>query len=311
MRTRPASLGLAAVLLLAGCGQAAAPASGGPADDNPASPAATPAASPPSSLPSEAIQHPTGAGDVILRVSQVGGFVRMESLLGRIPVFTLYGDGRVLLSADDSTGGAAGGGGLNPGANPGGPIPGTPLAEARLDENAVQQILGYAITQGGLGTAKATYRGTIPDLPTTVFEIHTADVDRTVSVRALTADPAPGPDAAAYRALASLLAKLGTIGTVGEFTPAAWIAVLGETGADPAAPAAAWPWPDLAPSAFAQPAGTDPVPFPKHILTQAQVDAVGAAIGPGGASGFRFAGPDGKTYVVAIRPALPEEAAAS
>lgn len=87
--------------------------------------------------------------------------------------------------------------------------------------------------------------------------------------------------------------------------------MLAETEADPAAPAAAWPWPGLEPSAFAQPVDTDPVPFPKHILTQAQVDAIGAEIGPGGAGGFRFIGPDGKTYVVAIRPALPEETEAT
>lgn len=307
MHTRAALLALAATALIAACA-GNTPASQGATEGGTTATPAGPASTPPTTPAPDAIQHATGAGDVILRVSLLGGFVRMEYLMGRVPTFTLYGDGRVLLVPDDNTGGGGtGAGGLNPGVKAGAPIAGTPLAEAHLDEGAVQQILRYAITQGGLGTARQSYQGTIMDLPSTLFEIHTGDVDRAVSVGALTADPEPGPDAAAYRAFASLLAKLRAIGTAGTYEPKAYIAVLSETEADPAAPASAWPWPELEPSAFAQPLDTDPVPFPKHILTRAQVDAVGVEIGPGGASGLRFDGPDGKTYVVAIRPALPEE----
>ena len=42
------------------------------------------------------IGHPTGAGDVLLRISDEGGFVPVEYLLTALPSFTLYGDGTVV-----------------------------------------------------------------------------------------------------------------------------------------------------------------------------------------------------------------------
>jgi hypothetical protein len=43
---------------------------------------------------SDAIEHPTGAGDIVLRAATRGGFVRLETVMSRLPEFTLYGDGR-------------------------------------------------------------------------------------------------------------------------------------------------------------------------------------------------------------------------
>ncbi len=304
---RPAVLAFLAVLIVSACGAGAGSTGSVPANQEASGASPTAAAGTPvASLPADAIQHPTGSDDVILRAAQSGGFVRMDSLMARVPVFTLYGDGRALIMPVDAP--VAGGpkGGI-----PGAIVPGTPLREVRLDEEAVQEILTYAITSGRLGTAKPSYEAQVMDLPTTIFEIHTGDLDRNVSVGGLGAEPLPGPDAVAYRAFSSLLDKLRAIGTTGEFVPEAFVAVLAETEPDPAAPAATWPWPDLEPSAFTPPADTDPIPFPKHDLTAEQVAALGVEMGPGGASGFRLQGPDGKTYVVAIRPSLPEEIGAA
>ena len=46
--------------------------------------------------PPGAIDHPTGATDVVLRLEEGGGFVPIEFVATQAPIFTLYGDGRVI-----------------------------------------------------------------------------------------------------------------------------------------------------------------------------------------------------------------------
>lgn len=301
--SRAIVVALAATLTLAACASAvgtAAPVAVAPtpaASPGPAgSPAASPTSTPAAPLPADAIVHPTGPTDVVLRVSTQGGFVRMEVVMGRVPEFTLYGDGRVLLLPEDV------------GADPAAP---RPLREVRLGEDDVQRILAFALTEGRLGVARDAYLGGNIDAPSTVFEIHAGGVDKTVLVTGLVADPEPGPDAVDLTAFASLLTRLRAMPTTTDYAPDAYVAVLAETEADPAQPAGRWPWPDLAPADFVQAADTDPVPFPKRLLTADQVAAVGAAVGPAGLAGQRMAGPDGRVYVVAVVPALPEASAAS
>ncbi len=45
----------------------------------------------------DTIEHPTGAGDIVLRAATRGGFMRLETVMSRLPEFTLYGDGRALI----------------------------------------------------------------------------------------------------------------------------------------------------------------------------------------------------------------------
>src|SRR5262249_15209572 len=94
-----ASLALAALLVLAGC-----------TSTNPTQPPGSPApgsASPPASSPSftptstaaptvGAIDHPTGATDVVLRLEQGGGFAPIEMNVAEAPIFTLYGNGVIV-----------------------------------------------------------------------------------------------------------------------------------------------------------------------------------------------------------------------
>lgn len=44
------------------------------------------------------IAHPTGAGEVVLRVATGGGFVPVEYNLTMLPEFSLFGDGRVIVT---------------------------------------------------------------------------------------------------------------------------------------------------------------------------------------------------------------------
>jgi hypothetical protein len=218
----------------------------------------------------------------------------METVMGRVPLFTLYGDGRVLLVPEDP--------GMEPDAAP-------RLRETRLSEDEVQRLLRYALVDGGLGLAREDYPAMVMDAPNTVFEIHADGMDKRIVVNALSPDPAPGPDAAAYRAFAGLLADLQSVPTAADYAPGQAVAILAETGGAPGVVTAPWPWPQLVPADFAQPADADPIPFPKHLLAAGEAEAAGADAN-GGTAILNVDGPDGRTYAVVIRPALPEEIAA-
>src|SRR4249919_1530511 len=86
---RPAALATVVVLAVACTG-------GAPGATNPAS-GAPPSASP-SAIPGAfgAIEHATGASDVLLRYDQGGGFVMPGFLASQAPIFTLYGDGTII-----------------------------------------------------------------------------------------------------------------------------------------------------------------------------------------------------------------------
>ena len=71
-----------------------------------------------------------------------GGFVRLETVMSRVPEFTLYGDGRVLVLAAGRR--------LRPPATPTIPT----LRELRLTEDEIQALLRFALVDGQLGTAR-------------------------------------------------------------------------------------------------------------------------------------------------------------
>ena len=74
--------------------------SGASATPTPSSPGATPGASPTPAVTAGptvgAIDHKTGATDVILRLEEGGGFVPIDFLASQAPSFTLYGDGVIV-----------------------------------------------------------------------------------------------------------------------------------------------------------------------------------------------------------------------
>jgi hypothetical protein len=283
-------------LVPAACSSGAA--SPGAASPGAASPSVPPGATPPAAVATgtpapDVIAHPTGAADVVLRAGLESGFVRMETVMGRVPLFTLYGDGRVLLVPEDP--------GVAPDAAP-------RLRETHLSEDEVQRLLRYALVDGGLGIAREDYPAMIMDAPNTVFELRADGMDKRIMVNALSADPAPGPDAAAYRAFAGLLADLQSLSTAADYAPGQAVAILAETGGAPGMPTTPWPWRDLAPADFVQPAEADAIPFPRRLLDAGEAAAAG--VDPNASTVLNVDGPDGRTYAVVIRPALPEEIAA-
>lgn len=247
----------------------------------------------------DAIAHPTGPTDIVLRVGDEGGFMMMEAVMSRVPRFTLYGDGRALIAQDATT--AKGQAGING-------APGQVLTETRLTEAQVQDVLRFALVDGMVGVAKESFPISVMDVPTTVIEIHAGGVDKRIKATGLGMD-ANGPDRVVLNALASLVQRLGAIPGDAEYVAPSSLAILAATEAAPGVVAGPWPWPDVAPAAFDRPAANDPFGFTRHVLTDAQASAV--SVQPGTAGGpLTLKGPDGKTYLVVIRPALPDEAGA-
>ena len=223
----------------------------------------------------------------------------MEAVMARVPRFTLYGDGRVLISTPADSAKAA----------PGTGLPAEVLRETRLTEDEVQAVLRSALVDGKVGIAKEAYPATVIDVPTTVIELDAGGVNKRIAVTGLGGEQPPGPDAAVLMALAELVERLVSIPTEADYAAPASVAVIAQTEPAPGTATTAWPWPDTAPQAFVQPPPDDPFGFTSHLLTAAESEAIGTV--PGDAAGpFTYDGPDGKTYVVIVRPAMPEEAAA-
>jgi hypothetical protein len=272
---------------------------GGPA----ASPTGqTPAASPEASPKTNAgFDHPTGPSDVVLRYEEGGGFVMAEFAVTQAPVFTLYGDGTIVFR--DPAAEAA------PDEN--GFLAFQPFRTARLSEEQIQSLLAFAINDGGLGVAKARYdHPGVADAGTATFTINAGGQSKTVEVYALGLEGTPDQVVRAkFLALAERLKGFDQGGTIptDEYTPHGWRAILVDAqGA--AAPAQAWPWPDLTPADFVAVADEPPLPsFPFRVLTADEIAALGLGELKGGLMGYYLKGPDGKIYNLPIRPLLPDE----
>jgi hypothetical protein len=297
--SRPAAALLLAAVTLAAC-------SGGPGTaSSPSTPADTAGATPTPAPTIAGIVHPTGATDVVLRFDEAGGFVPVEFMAAHVPYFTLYGDGTVVFvqnapqvdPAPDNIG------------------RGSPLRTGKLTEPQVQDLLQFALSQGGLGIAKADYPNpNVADAPTATFEIHADGGDKTVSVMALGMDGPAGPDTAIKASLAQLGERLrdfdrgGTL-TSDPFTPAAYRAVLTDATGNGVA-GRPWPWPSVKLDGFTFPADPNALRQGTRVLSADEVAALGIKdIENGVQSGVYVTGPDQKLYSLVVRPLLPDEQA--
>ncbi len=180
---------LVLVLLLGACGEDDAAGNGG------TSPPATPTTAP--SPTPEPIAHPTGDDEYILRVAWEGGFVMPEMLVTRLPLFTLTGDGCLVVQGPQIE------------IYPQPILPN--LQETCLTEEGVQSILRAARDAGLLdGDAEYGY-DMIADAPWTVFTLNANGTTTTVRAYALQEGAETGtPEAdAAREKLVDLQNKLG------------------------------------------------------------------------------------------------------
>jgi hypothetical protein len=251
------------------------------------------------------VDHPSGATDIVLRMDEGGGFVPIDFAASQAPVFTLYGDGRIVFQQLVQNV-------PQPDAN--GITKPVPWRTAQLDAGQIEELLTFALGPGGLGTARDSYMNNgIADAPNTIFTINAGGLKKTVLVNALGMDPSGGPDDAAraeFKKLADRLHDFDQGGTISTdvYAPAAYRGVLVDR--DPNAPGPsplAWPWPDLKITQFKEGDGTNGPTFPHAALTPAQVGALKLGDVGGGAQGIAIKSPDGKTYSLTIRPLLPDE----
>ena len=296
-------LALPAFLLLAALGVAACSSGGALAS----SAASSPSPESPSIAPSPtvgAIAHPTGADEIVLRYEDIGGFTPPEWQAARLPYFTLYGDGRVVFQQTTAE------------------VPprednvfvGPPLRTALLSEDQVQELLEYALTDGGLAIAKTDYQNPmIADVPTAVFTVNAANDSKTVSVVGLGMENQPGPDTVVLKQLAALGERLrdfdqgGTLPSEPYLAPA-YRGVIFEQQGIQGVQVRDWPWVDIQPSDFAFPADPNALRMGTRTLTPEEAAAVGVqGFENGIMSGVYLRASDGTVYSLVIRPLLPDE----
>lgn len=296
-------LALPAVLFLAALGVAACSSGGASAP----SAGSSPSPESPSTAPSPnvgAIAHPTGADEIVLRYEDVGGFTPPEWQAARLPYFTLHGDGRVVFQQTTA----------EMPAREDNVVVGQPLRTALLSEDQVQELLEYALTEGGLAIAKTDYpNAMIADAPTAVFTINAANDSKTVSVMALGMENQPGPDTVVLRQLATLGERLrdfdqgGTLPSEPYLAPAYRAVILEQQGIE-GVQVREWPWVDIQPSDFTLPADPNSLQQGTRTLTPEEAAAVGVpGFENGIMSGVYLRASDGTVYSLVIRPLLPDE----
>ena len=289
------------LLAVAACGSAG-PSGPGAGTIPPTTPPAAPTSAP-STGPIGAIDHPTGATDVVLRYEESGGFVPIEWFASSAPIFTLYGDGRIIFRDPR----------LDPLPNVGSVRPLRPLRTARMNEDQIQALLGYALGPGGLGIARPTYpNDLVADASNAVFTVRAGGVAKTVTVYALGLESNGVPDIPARQGFLALRDHLVNIHQGGSiktdvYAPDRYRAILQEGQAGVPAPHP-WPWPEIKVAGFVIDSAPTAVQLPARVLTVAEVERLGVTPYQGGFTGLPLTGPgDGKSYSLSLRPLFPDE----
>lgn len=257
---------------------------------NPVPTKTPPATANPSPTAAASIDRPTGPNDLVLRMSVYEW--PWPVLVVEPAEFSMYGDGLAIYFVRTS---------------PNYPSP-FELRRAQLTTEQVDALVRDALDAGGLATANSSYDDpTLVDRETTIFEIHAAGLDKTVSAFALsevTADPAHAADRAKLRYLSDRLGEFahdvaaGRVTDLGVYRPLAYRATLA-VARDPVTNAE-WPWPDFSTNEFEiQPDGT-------LIGNISRADAT-AAIDLGIAETLVAEAPNGTVYRIQIQPMLPDE----
>jgi hypothetical protein len=285
MRSTLARTGLllGAAVLAAGC--AAQPGSA-------SAPAST------SSSAAQDAEQPDG-GELVLRVEQTGGFVPPQMTYSRLPIVSVYADGRVFTQGPVAA------------IYPGPALPNVLVNE--VERSRVEELVQLAV-DAGVGQEIDYGTPTVADAPSTLFTVVTADGPRTTEVDALGPGVLPEGDdgglserqTAARATLQDLLDALTAAGTGGEqpYEPEAVAAVVGEwvdTDELPAPEDVPWPGPPLPGEALGDGLGLGCV-----TARGEAADAVLAAAATANAN-TPWTDGEGNRWSVVLRPLLPDE----
>jgi alpha-tubulin suppressor-like RCC1 family protein len=252
----------------------------------------------PTAAPPATIQHETGPRDVLLRVDIVVYLRDVEAVVddptGRWftpgPEFTLYGDGTVIARNDLA---------LPPPAE--GPIVrGVPFAIAHLDESELQELLQFALGEGGLRDACDQYFAQGDNDRTPTITVRAGGLDRRISV----AGPSP---------LGPLEDRLREYGGGGSKPTEVWaperfwgrLIRIDDPAASDVVP---WPWPDIEPAEFVVPPEFAFMDEGLRVMSATESAVLGLSDDGGVVQRVYVLGPDGQTtYAFSLWPVLPDE----
>jgi hypothetical protein len=297
-RTASLLLTPAIAILIAACS-----AAGGASPPVSPGSSAAPSVAPAATAGPDAIEHKTGATDILLRYEEGGGFVMPAFTAAAVPHFTLYGDGTVIFRNPMAEAPPAEGSVLKM----------NPLRTAKLSEAQIQELLLLALSEGGLAVARPNYTNDmVADASTAIFTIEAGGIKKTVSVYALGLEMegvADGPARAAFKKLADRLSDFDQGGTIATdvYAPEAYRGVLFEALGIEAPDIRAWPWPDIEPGDFTPDPDPNANQFPHRRMTIEEVDLLGIADYQGGFQNLVLKSSDGKTWTFSLRPLLPGE----
>ncbi|TFV89134.1 hypothetical protein [Blastococcus sp. CT_GayMR16] len=239
---------------------------------------------------------PAAAEGLVLRVEYTGGFISPQVLVSRLPIVSVYADGRVLSEGPVAA------------IYPGPALPN--VQEQQIDQGAVQDLVDRALAAG---VAETSDLGSPPvaDAPNTRFTVVTASDTYVREIYALFETPLEnsGLTADQEAARAKLSDFLATVtdpsGTQSHAYEADTVAAIASPWIDPEdgleQPEVAWPGPALP----GEPTG-GPFEISCVIASGDQARAVLEAAGSAnGATPWVTA--DGARWSVVLRPLLPDE----
>jgi len=162
------------------------------------------------SLPAGAISHPTGADEVVLRVSTAGGLLAPLVAYTAVPEFTLYGDGRIVATGPTTQ------------QYPQAALPN--LQTAVVSEQDIQAILAAAKEAGLFQNGVDYGQPGVADVGTTTITVNADGMAYTSQIYALGFEDASGLTAQQQQARAAVGDFTGKLGDPSAITgnQAAW-----------------------------------------------------------------------------------------
>jgi hypothetical protein len=231
---------------------------------------------------------PTG---LVLQVALTGGFTTPEELASRLPVVSVYGDGRVLTQGPQIEIW---------------PAPALPNVQVQQVDGATVRDLVDRAVEAGVTETGDLGEPPLADAPTTRFTLVTDEGTTVREVYALTETPpdtVTAEQAAARERLQDLVGVLTSVdGESGAYVPQTVAGVVRPyTGGDPELPQpdVAWPGPELPGSPLG--AGLTCV----SATGQQAADVLAAAASANALTPWVAA--DGSRWSIAFRPVLPHE----
>ncbi|MGY1808055.1 hypothetical protein ACI8AF_11855 [Blastococcus sp. SYSU D00669] len=237
--------------------------------------------------------YPYAADDLVLQVAWTGGFVMPQTAAARLPLVSVYGDGRVLTD------------GPVPAIYPGPALPNVQVRQ--IGEDEVQELVDAAL-EAGVGDTADLGMPPIADVPTTRFTVSTGLETIVREVYALVEGAEDGlteEQVAARAELRGFLDELTGLGAAATepYEPAAVAALVTPYAAEPEFPQpdTAWPGPPLPGEPFDEPLGLTCV-LAGGEQTAPVLEAARAAnrLTP-------WLSADGARWSLTFRPLLPHE----